>query len=146
MCPRMCSKWLPEAWRVEPVKALLIVAHGSRRETSNEEVRQITRQVSELAGDEFGLVASGFLELADPSIPDGIQHCIDAGADEVVVLPYFLSAGRHVAEDIPAEIRLAQDNNPDARISQASYLGSADGVAGLLLGLAQGVGDHRGGR
>ena len=90
------------------MKALLIVAHGSRRETSNEEVRQITRQVSEIAGDNFGLVTSGFLELVDPSIPDGIQQCIDAGATEVVVLPYFLSAGRHVVEDIPAEVRVAQ--------------------------------------
>lgn len=121
------------------MKALLIVAHGSRRETSNEEVRQITRQVSEIAGDDFGLVVSGFLELVEPSIPDGIQHCIDAGAAEVVVLPYFLSAGRHVAEDIPAEIRLAQDRNPGIKISQAPYLGSADGVGKLLLGLAQGV-------
>ena len=46
----------------------------------------------------------GFLELAEPSIPDGIQRCIDAGATEVVVVPYFLSAGRHVSEDIPAEV------------------------------------------
>ncbi len=120
------------------MKALLIVAHGSRRETSNEEVRQVTRQVSEIAGDGFGMVASGFLELADPSIPDGIQRCIDAGAAEVVVLPYFLSAGRHVGEDIPAEIQLAQDRNPGIKISQAPYLGSADGVGELLLGLAQG--------
>ncbi len=123
------------------MKALLIVAHGSRRETSNEEVRQITRQVSKVAGDAFGMVASGFLELADPSIPDGIQRCIDAGAAEVVVLPYFLSAGRHVAEDIPAEIQLAQDRNPGIKISQAPYLGSAEGVGILLLELARGVSD-----
>jgi sirohydrochlorin ferrochelatase len=119
------------------MKALLIVAHGSRRETSNEEVRQMTRQVSQITGDDFGLVISGFLELVDPSIPDGIQQCIDAGAAEVVVLPYFLSAGRHVVEDIPAEIQVARDRNPGVKITQASYLGSAGGVAALLLELAQ---------
>ena len=122
------------------MKALLIVAHGSRRETSNEEVRQITRQVSQIAGDQFGLVISGFLELVEPSIPDGIQNCIDSGATEVVVLPYFLSAGRHVVEDVPADIRRAQDRNPDIRIIQASYLGSATGVGELLLGLAKDAG------
>jgi sirohydrochlorin ferrochelatase len=119
------------------MKALLIVAHGSRRETSNEEVRQITRQVAQIAGDSFGLVISGFLELVDPSIPDGIQQCIEAGATEVVVLPYFLSAGRHVAEDIPAEIQLAQNRNQHIKITQAPYMGSAAGVGELLLGLAQ---------
>lgn len=126
------------------MKALLIVAHGSRREASNEEVRQVTRQVAEIAGDQFGLVISGFLELAEPSIPDGIQQCIDAGATEVVVLPYFLSAGRHVAEDIPADIQLAQGRNPHIKISQAPYLGSAAGVRELLLGLAQGMGGNGG--
>jgi len=119
------------------MKALLIVAHGSRREASNEEVRQITRQVSEIAGDQFAMVISGFLELVEPSIPDGIQQCIAAGATEVVVLPYFLSAGRHVAQDVPADIKLAQDKNPHIKIVQAAYLGSASGVAELLLGLAK---------
>ena len=141
MCPRMYSKWLPEAWQVEPVKALLIVAHGSRRETSNEEVRQITRQVSEIAGDDFGTGGQWFPGTGRSLYPGWYSNCIDAGAAEVVVLPYFLSAGRHVAEDIPAEIRLAQGKNPGVRISQAPYLGSADEVGGLLLGLAQGARD-----
>jgi len=115
------------------MKALIIVAHGSRREASNEEVRQIAHQVAGIAGDEYALVVSGFLELVEPSIPDGIQQCIDAGATEVVVLPYFLSAGRHVVEDVPAEIKLAQDKNPSIRITQAPYLGSAPGIGALLL-------------
>jgi len=118
------------------MKALLIVAHGSRRQTSNEEVRQITAQVEKLAGDDFDWVGSGFLELAGPSIPQGIQQFIDAGATEVVVLPYFLSAGRHVAEDIPAQIEQVQVLNPQVIITQTSYLGSANGVGDLLLGLA----------
>lgn len=118
------------------MKALLIVAHGSRREASNEEVRQMTRRVSEIAGDQFGMVVSGFLELVEPAIPDAIQQCIAAGATEVVVLPYFLSAGRHVAEDVPADIKLAQDRSPQIRITQAAYLGSAGEVSELLLKLA----------
>ncbi len=121
------------------MKALLVVAHGSRRDASNEDVCQLARQLAEIAGDRFGLVTNGFLELAEPSIPEGIQQCIDAGATEVVVVPYFLSAGRHVMEDIPADIQQARDENPDIRISQTAYLGSAAGVAELLLGLALGV-------
>jgi sirohydrochlorin ferrochelatase len=115
------------------VRALLIVAHGSRREASNEEVRGLTWALAKAAGDAFDHVDCAFLELADPSIPDGIQHCIDAGADEVVVLPYFLSAGRHVSEDIPAQVRLKQQEHPRVSIHVAPYLGSAPGVVDLLL-------------
>lgn len=115
------------------MKALLLVAHGSRREASNEEIRALTRRVAALAGADFGRVECAFLELAEPSIPDGIQRCIDAGADEVVVLPYFLSEGRHVAEDIPAEVRIKQDEHPEANIHIARYLGGADAIPELLL-------------
>ncbi|WP_456373753.1 sirohydrochlorin chelatase [Thiolapillus sp.] len=121
------------------MKALLVVAHGSRREASNEEVRKLCRHVEkQAAGEEFFLVRAGFLELAEPSITEGISQCIQAGADQVVVLPYFLSAGRHVSEDIPAEVKKAEQQHPQASIVLAPYLGSAAGVSRLLLELATG--------
>ncbi len=118
------------------MKALLIVAHGSRRESSNEEVRQVAAAVREHAGDRYGCVEAAFLELAEPSIPGGIQRAIDRGAAEVVVLPYFLSAGRHVAEDIPREVAGKQQEHPAVTIRIAPYLGAAGGIAETLLGLA----------
>ncbi len=120
------------------MKALLLVAHGSRRNASNEEVRALAQRLRDRAGDAFGRVECAFLELAEPSIPEGIQQCIDAGAREVVVLPYFLSAGRHVSEDIPAQVRLKQQQHPQVAIRIAPYLGAAPGVAELLLEAATG--------
>ncbi|RMG38007.1 MAG: cobalamin biosynthesis protein CbiX [Gammaproteobacteria bacterium] len=118
------------------MRALLLVAHGSRRAASNEEVRALTRRLAARAGERFGHVACAFLELADPSIPEGIQACIDAGADQVIVLPYFLSAGRHVIEDIPAEVRVKQEEHPQVQIRIAPYLGAAGGIEALLLDAA----------
>lgn len=117
------------------MKSLLLVAHGSRRAASNDEVRELTKRVAQQAGADYGYVSCGFLELAEPSIPDGIQECIDQGAKEVVVLPYFLSAGRHVAEDIPAEVKIKQDEYAGVDIKIVPYLGSAAGIVDLLLGL-----------
>ena len=71
------------------MKGLLLVAHGSRREASNEEIRALTKILASRAGDQFIDIRCAFLELAEPSIPDGIGLCVDAGADEVIVLPYF---------------------------------------------------------
>ncbi len=117
------------------MKALLLIAHGSRRAASNDEVRQVTRRVAERVDSRFDYVDCGFLELAEPSIPGGIQQCIDAGATEIIVLPYFLSAGRHVVEDIPAEVQGMQQANSDITISIAPYLGSAEGIVDVLLGI-----------
>jgi sirohydrochlorin ferrochelatase len=53
----------------------------------------------------------------------------------VVVLPYFLSAGRHVAADIPAEVKIKQDQHPHINISIAPYLGSAPAIDNVLMSL-----------
>jgi len=124
------------------MKALLLVAHGSRRAASNDEVRDLTRRLRK-GDDSFQRVACAFLELAEPSIPDGLRAAIAAGAGEVVVLPYFLSAGRHVVTDIPAEVAVVQAEYPDVPIRVAPYLGAADGVAQILLQQAAGVDENQ---
>ena len=115
------------------MKSLLVVAHGSRREESNDEVRDLTACLREQSADAYAQVVCAFLELAEPSIPDGIRNAIRAGAEQVTVVPYFLSAGRHVVKDIPAEIEVVRSESPDVEIVLAPYLGAAPGLTQLLL-------------
>ena len=119
------------------MKALLVVAHGSRRAESNDEVRQLTARLERQADGAYGHVRSAFLELAEPSIPDGLRAAVRAGACEVVVLPYFLSAGRHVVKDIPAAVDSVRREYPDIKITLAPYLGASTGLVELLLAQAQ---------
>ncbi len=114
-------------------KALVVVAHGSRREASNDEVRALAERLALMPGNAYDSVTAAFLELAEPLIPDGVVQAIDAGAQEVVVLPYFLSAGRHVASDIPAEVDKAVSLRPDAHIRIAPYVGSMEDMADLMM-------------
>ncbi|KEZ77485.1 sirohydrochlorin chelatase [Salinisphaera hydrothermalis] len=115
------------------IHALLVVAHGSRRAESNDEVRALTDRVRESAGDRFAAIDCAFLELAPPSIPDGLERLIERGATHVTVLPYFLAAGRHVAEDIPAEVEQTRTMHPNVTIEIAPYLGTSEAMPGLLL-------------
>ena len=121
------------------MRTLILVAHGSRREASNQEVRELTDDLASRAGEQFGEVSCAFLELAEPSIPDAIEQALAAGAGEVVVLPYFLSAGRHVAEDIPGLVEQKRREHPLSTIRLAPYLGAVPGVVDLLLATAEGV-------
>ena len=113
------------------MKSLLLIAHGSRVQASNDEIAALTDRLRDHLKGRFDHVACAFLELADPDIPDGIDRCVAAGATEIVALPYFLSAGRHITEDIPREI--AKRNPPGVRIHLADYIGIADGMTELLL-------------
>ena len=117
--------------------ALLLIAHGSRRQASNDEIRNLTKVLEQNTGDEFSIVECAFLELAEPSIPDGISVCVQKGAGSVIILPYFLSAGRHVVTDIPEEIKKARSQHPQLNIKTAPYLGSAQGISDILIGLSK---------
>ena len=118
------------------MKSLLIVAHGSRRPQSNDEVRLLADRIATLEGNQFEEVSAAFLELAEPSIPDGLEACINRGATEVIVFPYFLAAGRHVVEDIPAEIAPILARYPDANVTVAPHLGLAAMLPEIILNTA----------
>lgn len=117
------------------MKALLIAAHGSRREQSNQEVEALGERLQGIAHPEFSMVGTGFLELAQPSIGDALECCIRQGAKEIVVLPYFLAAGRHVVTDVPEEVEPVRARHPEVEIRITPHLGSADLLPSLLLGL-----------
>lgn len=122
------------------MRHMLLVAHGSRRVESNDEVRRLTLKISEMTNG-YDAVSCAFLELAEPLIPDGIRRAIESGASEVVVMPYFLSAGRHVVKDVPAEVKIVQDEYPEAKITIAPYLGGADEIADLIIRRSQVAGE-----
>lgn len=118
------------------MKSLLLVAHGSRRAASNDAVIALAQQINDKQEHTFQMVKAAFLELAEPSIPDGIQQCIDTGATEVLVLPYFLAAGRHVSQDIPELVQQAQQKNPTTKIQMSAYLGASETMVDLVLDMA----------
>lgn len=119
------------------MKALLVVAHGSRRKESNEEIAALTAKVAQRAAGEYDVVEYAFLELAEPSIPDGITKCLQQGAQIVSVLPYFLARGTHVVEDIPEQVAIAQSKHPQAQIHITPYLGTVEELPDVLLKLAR---------
>lgn len=81
---------------------VLLMDHGSRNQGSNDRLHELARIYQEsVDGDQF-VVAAAHMELASPSIPEGLQTLLERGVDEIICHPYFLSAqGRHVSEDIP---------------------------------------------
>lgn len=118
------------------MRYLLLVAHGSRREESNQEVRDLAKKLEDIPHG-FDEVGAAFLELADPLIPDGIIDAINKGADEVVVMPYFLSAGRHVVKDVPNDVESVRAKYPQTKITLAPYLGSSPKLLDIIIELAK---------
>lgn len=112
-------------------QALLIVDHGSRREGSND----LLRKVAGLMGEQFGLriVHYAHMELGEPTIQQGFDACVADGADEVIVHPYFLSAGKHVAVGIPDLVRQAAGRHPGITYRITRPLGVHPKIGEVIL-------------
>jgi len=117
------------------MQALLLIAHGSRLNASNNEVNELVQSLKPQLNSKFDLVKAAFLELCEPSIGSAIDEIIDSGGKNIVVLPYFLNQGRHVSEDVPGEIALKQSQYPNIIITTLPYFGRSEEIVGLLAKL-----------
>jgi sirohydrochlorin ferrochelatase len=116
--------------------SLLIIAHGSRRAASNDEVRTLAATVRAQAGVAYDHVETAFLELAEPSIPDGLAALAAQGATDIVAFPYFLAAGTHVAQDIPEAIAEFTAAHPQVQVRLTPHLGASAALPGAILSVA----------
>ena len=79
--------------------AIIIVDHGSKRSESNAMLELFVERFR--AQTSYPIVEAAHMELAEPSIAQAFAKCVSAGAQRVVVMPYFLLPGRHWSSDIP---------------------------------------------
>jgi len=79
---------------------ILLIDHGSKRASSNSRLETLAGIYAEKAADHH-VIKFAHMEIAPPSIEDGIRAFCEEGITDVVCHPYFLSPGRHVLEDIP---------------------------------------------
>ncbi len=109
-------------------EAVLLVGHGSRREKSNEQVRELAVALEERLGVP---VDAGFLELAEPSIPEAIAGLAGA-VSEVTVVPLSLFAASHVKNDVPLAVQQARAEHDGLTLNNGAHLGIHPAIVDLL--------------
>ncbi len=93
-----------------PNTAILLVDHGSRRAESNALLHDAAKRFCQQTS--YQIVEPAHMELAQPSIQQAFDRCVERGARRIVVFPWFLSPGRHWTEDIPELVRNAAAHHP----------------------------------
>ena len=112
-------------------RAILLVDHGSRREQANALLDAVAERVRERAPD--CIVRTAHLDLAHPTIAEGIDACVAAGAGEIVVHPYFLGPGSHTTHDIPDRVAAAAARHPELRVRISDPLGLHAKLVDVIL-------------
>lgn len=108
---------------------VLLVAHGSGSQEANLELYQLAEKLEERLGRE---VIACFMELGEPSIPEGVDLALSRSPHEILILPYFLIQGRHLAEDIPRILSEKARAFPETPIRILGYPGAHPKMVDLL--------------
>jgi precorrin-8X/cobalt-precorrin-8 methylmutase len=88
-------------------RALLIVDRGSREPEVRQEMQEICALAKGRAGYDFADYC--FLEVLPPFIDEGIKKCVDAGAEAITVMPYFLYPGMKLKDTVRQSARIGRD-------------------------------------
>ena len=114
------------------MKAILLIDHGSVRAEANHMLECVAKLVQAMAGDGV-IVRFAHMELAEPSIAEGLARCVSAGATEVIAFPYMLSPGKHSTRDIPRMVAEAARAFPGVACSVTPAFGVHDKLAEVIL-------------
>jgi len=109
-------------------EAILLAGHGSRRERSNEQVRELAAALESRLGVPTD---AGFLELAEPSLVEAIDGLARA-VSTVTVVHLSLFAASHVKNDVPLAVERARADNPSVAIHNGAHLGVHPAIVDLL--------------
>ena len=112
-------------------RAILLVDHGSRRPEANALLEDVANQFRKRAAE--SIVEVAHMEIAEPSIAEGIEACVEKGATRIIVHPFFLGPGRHTSEDIPAQVERAAKGHPDIPIRISEPLGNHAALIDVIL-------------
>lgn len=112
-------------------KALIIMAHGSRRESANQEFFALVTQLQQ-QNDNYGQVIPALLEQAPPTLLQASLSLPDT-ITEIDVYPLFFNQGKHVEKDIPAQVAEVMEQFPQKTIRLLPYFGSSPDLSSLML-------------
>jgi sirohydrochlorin ferrochelatase len=121
---------MPSSYNEAVMKtAILLIAHGSRVPEANDDLRHVAGQ---LVARGHPIAVASFLELAEPDMIAGGRECVARGAEVVVMVPYFLSAGTHVRRDLTAARDALAAEMPAVRFILAEALGQHEALIGVV--------------
>ena len=110
-------------------KYVLVISHGSREASANADFKKLVQKYRHKHPN--WVIAHAFLELAEPSIPKGLETLMKK-SDKIFVLPLFLFAAKHVKKHIPEMIKTFRKNHPQVKVTLGKPLGSDAKLLAIL--------------
>lgn len=111
-------------------RALILFAHGARDPKWAAPFQRLQQLLQgQLPDTEVRLA---FLELMAPRLPELVAELVQAGCDNVTVVPVFFGQGGHVLRDLPMIIETLKTDYPNLTLHVANAVGEDSGVLNAI--------------
>ncbi|MSQ29011.1 MAG: hypothetical protein EXR68_00760 [Dehalococcoidia bacterium] len=129
---RLASDRVPaEARTASMPDAILLIGHGSSEPDAARAMERVIVEITERGATP--IIEPAFVQLAAPTVPEGIARCVARGARRIAAVPYFLHVGKHVLRDLPALLRQGAEEHPGVSVCLAEPIGSHPGLTQIAL-------------
>jgi sirohydrochlorin ferrochelatase len=108
---------------------VLVIGHGSSDRRATEAFIFTINDIKHY----YKNVEYCFLELAVPTIQEGINSIIKKNPKIVLIMPYFLHKGIHIKHDVINEVKTALKRHSFTNILIADHIGVDDNMINLIL-------------
>ncbi len=115
------------------MKSLIIIAHGSRDEAANEDFIALVDEIRAVTSAHYAKITHAFLEFAAPNLTTAVHQMVERGCRDILVYPWFLSAGKHVGRDIQEQAEKLQAEFPACRIGVLEHFGAVAEIPRLMV-------------
>lgn len=108
---------------------ILLVGHGSREQSGNDEIETFAQQWRTRRPD--WRIEVCFIEFSDITLGEGLRRAA-VGTQRVLVVPLILNAAGHVKMDIPIAIDAARLESPSVEFLYAPHLTACDPILDIM--------------
>ena len=113
---------------------VILLAHGSRDPRWRAPFEKLCCEVQEEAG--ANRVSLAYMEFVPPTLLDAARAGLNNGVTSISVVPLFMSAGAHIADDVPKQIAEVRAECPQLNIELLPPVGEDPRLQQLLRTMA----------
>ena len=107
----------------------VLMGHGSREPGTTDEIRALVDRLA--AALPAQRLTHAFLN-SDPRLGEAVETLVTQGCTSIRILPLLVFTGRHMIDDVPAELERLRALHPDVTFTLDPYLYRLPGFAALL--------------
>lgn len=113
------------------MNAIILIAHGSKKESSNNEFLEMVENIKKSSN--FDFTEAAFLELVAPDMRTIVKKLVSKGVDEISFYPFFLNSGKHVLIDLPNIVDELQKKYINISFRLLKHFGKSNKIEEIIL-------------